>query len=138
MSTTFCDAGPMVALIIVGEPDHQRVLQVLDTLPNQPLLTTWACLTEAMYLVGKEGGHPAQELLWKYFENGVFTLHIMTHEERSRIQQLMQKYADLPMDHADATLVSAAESLNLKKILTFDRHFHAYRINDRVPFDVIL
>ena len=31
------------------------------------------------------------------------------------------------MDLADASLVAAAEQHDLRRIFTFDRHFHAYR-----------
>jgi hypothetical protein len=49
----------------------------------------------------------------------------------------MQQYADTPMDFADASLVVTAEKLGIKKILTFDRHFYAYRINGIDSFEVI-
>jgi hypothetical protein len=49
----------------------------------------------------------------------------------------MEQYADTPMDFADASLVVAAEKLGITQILTFDRHFYAYRINGKTPFDVL-
>ena len=43
--------------------------------------------------------------------------------------ELMEKYADHPMDLADASLLMAAESLNANTIFTLDRHdFETYRI----------
>ena len=44
----------------------------------------------------------------------------------------MRQYSDTPMDFADASLVAAAESLNISRILTLDRHFYAYRINSSI------
>ena len=42
---------------------------------------------------------------------------------------LMEKYADKPMDLADASLVTAAQILNIQRIFTIDRNdFLAYRI----------
>jgi predicted nucleic acid-binding protein len=41
------------------------------------------------------------------------------------------------MDFADASLVIAAEILAVRKILTFDAHFYAYRIHDRFTFEVL-
>jgi len=41
----------------------------------------------------------------------------------------MELYSDHPMDLADASLVSAAESLNIRTVFTLDRRdFGAYRI----------
>jgi len=41
------------------------------------------------------------------------------------------------MDFADASLVVAAEVSNITRILTFDGHFYAYRIHNKVPFAVL-
>lgn len=43
--------------------------------------------------------------------------------------QLMEQYADQPMDLADASLITAAERLGTRRIFTVDRKdFSAYRI----------
>lgn len=45
-----------------------------------------------------------------------------------RAVALMSKYADTPMDFADATLIGLAERLNTLDIVTLDRHgFSTYR-----------
>lgn len=49
----------------------------------------------------------------------------------------MERYADRPMDLADATLVALAEERNEKRIFTLDGDFHIYRRNTRQHFDVI-
>jgi len=49
----------------------------------------------------------------------------------------MEKYRDLPMDLADATLVLAAENTRLNQIFTLDSDFLIYRIHGRQPFDII-
>jgi predicted nucleic acid-binding protein len=53
------------------------------------------------------------------------------------MRELMRRYHDLPMDLADASLVAAAETLNLGQVFTLDRHFHAYRRFDTDPFTVL-
>jgi len=51
----------------------------------------------------------------------------------------MRKYADLPMDLADASLVILAEHLGHGRILTTDtRDFDAYRWKERKPFENLL
>jgi predicted nucleic acid-binding protein len=49
----------------------------------------------------------------------------------------MQQYHDTPMDLADASLVAAAEALNLRRIFTLDSHFLAYRFRGTHRFQVI-
>jgi predicted nucleic acid-binding protein len=52
-----------------------------------------------------------------------------------RILELMEKYRDLPMDLADASLVVCAEAIGDGRILSTDRRdFGAYRWKERKPF----
>ena len=54
----------------------------------------------------------------------------------NRAFELMELYADHPMDLADASLVAAAESLGTRKVFTIDRKdFETYRVRRglRVP-----
>ncbi len=43
------------------------------------------------------------------------------------MRTLMQQYSDTPMDLADASLVAAAETLQINRIFTIDSDFHVYR-----------
>ncbi len=137
MLVTLCDTGPLVALVDRDDPHHARCVVALQTLPAQPLLTTWPCLTEAMYLLWRAGGMPAHDELWGYLADDLVVLHIPEATEWERIRTLMQQYHDAPMDLADASLVAAAERFQLRRIFTLDRHFYAYRIDGQHPFDVI-
>jgi predicted nucleic acid-binding protein len=47
------------------------------------------------------------------------------------------KYADLPIDLADATLVAVAEDRRLSTIFTLDKDFGVYRMNGRKPFTIV-
>jgi hypothetical protein len=60
-------------------------------------------------------------------------------EHSERIAELMRKYADLPMDLADASLVVLAEYLGHGRILSTDqRDFHTYRWKNHQPFENLL
>jgi uncharacterized protein len=55
-----------------------------------------------------------------------------------RSRDLVNQYADLPMDYADATLVVLAEELGTNVVFTTDRRdFAGYRIKGRRHFDVV-
>lgn len=55
----------------------------------------------------------------------VFALHLILHEQ---CVLLLRRYADVPMDYADATLVALADRLRLDRIFTTDRKgFRTYR-----------
>jgi hypothetical protein len=53
----------------------------------------------------------------------------MDHANLTRAFELMERYSNVPMDFADASLVVAAETLNARKVFTIDRKdFTIYRI----------
>jgi hypothetical protein len=57
--------------------------------------------------------------------------------DRPRIADLLARYASLPMDYADATLILLAERLNATRIFTLDRRdFSLYRAGRR-RFEVV-
>lgn len=131
-----CDAGPLVAIVDDSDAWHARCVSAMSRMSAGPLVTTWPCLTEAMYFLGRRGGWPAQDELWQQFEDGLVVLHEPAKGEWERMRTLMTRYSDAPMDLADASLVSAAEQLGVRRIFTVDRHFRAYRIEDRYAFEV--
>ncbi|MEJ6480081.1 PIN domain-containing protein [Nostoc punctiforme UO1] len=132
------DTGFFVALGNQNDRYHQLVLQVLNTL-NEPLVTTYPVITETCYLLlARRGDNNAQcsflrEVAQEAFE--VFDLR----SHHARMVELMEKYADLPMDMADASLVVLAEHLGHGRILTLDqRDFNTYRWNNSNPFNNLL
>jgi predicted nucleic acid-binding protein len=130
------DAGPLVALIDRGEPDHEQCVEALERL-TAPMVTTWPALTEAIYLVGGAGGWKAQEALWKLLERGDLQLVPLDDALQKRTRALMRKYRDTPMDLADATLVAVAEALDVARVFTLDRDFQIYRWKGRRKFELV-
>lgn len=133
---TLCDASPLIALINQSDQNHVRCVAALPVL-SSPLLTTWACFTEAMYLLGRYGGWLAQNELWGYLMDGILVIHQSSQAEQQRMRELMEQYRDVPMDLADASLVATAESLNQRRIFTLDRDFYIYRFQGTQSFEII-
>jgi predicted nucleic acid-binding protein len=133
---TLVDAGPLVALIDAGEPDHELCVSTLRSI-QLPLLTTWSTFTEAMYLVGRAGGWTAQRALWQLVLNKDLAIAELPAKSIARTAKLMERYADRPMDLADATLVTLAEERNLKRVFTLDADFAIYRPHGRGHFELI-
>lgn len=125
--TVLCDAGPLIALIDADDEHHARCVAALPTLPL-PLLTTWPCFTEAMAYAGGVGGWPMQQQLWQFVGRGALTFQDLAEADKARLPVLMAQYHDTPMDLADASLVAAAEALNLRRVFTVDSDFYVYRI----------
>lgn len=133
---TLTDAGPLVALIDADEVDHEVCTLALGEL-QRPLVTTWPAFTEAMYLLSQAGGTQGQQALWTLLFSERLHIADLPHSALERSAALMSKYADQPMDLADATLVALAEQRGERRIFTLDSDFHIYRIHGRHRFEVI-
>ena len=101
------------------------------------MLTTYPCLTEAMYLLRRAGDWRSQALLWDYVSFGVLHVHVPRDAELERMLELMRKYSDTPMDFADASLVAASETLGEQRVFTTDSHFYVYRQKQGAAFEVV-
>ena len=124
------DTGPLVALVNRNDPNHTVCVTTTKRLPAEPLVTTWPCLTEAMYLLFQAGGYPAQAALWQMQKTGRVVLYDLYGDAVDRMATLMEKYQDRPMDLADASLIVAAERLGTRRIFTLDSDFYIYRLAD--------
>jgi len=119
------DAGPLVALLDGADARHAACVDALRAI-RDPLVTVWPAFTEAMYLLGFSSR--AQDALWEMVDGEALALAALDRHDASRMQALMRKYRDLPMDLADAALVRVAEREKLQHIFTLDRkHFRVYR-----------
>lgn len=62
--------------------------------------------------------------------------HDLSALEIARMQLLMQKYRDTPMDLADASLVALAETLGATRIFTLDSDFFVYRLENGAALEI--
>ena len=129
------DAGPLVALVDADDQFHRQCVASLKTL-REPLVTVWPPVSEAMYLLGDLP--KAQEALWEMLARGVLQLLPLDLTDVPRIRELMSRYADRPMDLADAALIRIAEREGIRKIFTVDRKdFSVYRLHGRVRPSIV-
>jgi uncharacterized protein len=100
------------------------------------VVSTEAVLTEATRLLaGVRGGRAA---CVDFFLSGGALLIPSTLKSLVRVRKLLDKYADLPMDFADATLVALAEELDCASVFTTNRtDFSVYRLKGRKPFRLV-
>jgi predicted nucleic acid-binding protein len=129
------DTGPLVALFDDSEEQHEICYAAMKTLQTPPA-TTWPVLTEAFYLLGswKKG----RVELWNFILSGGLRIEHIPGERWSRMRELMEKYADLPMDLADASLVALSEVHKVKTIFTLDRtDFSVYRPKHTAHYKII-
>ena len=129
------DTGAFVALVDRSERRHADCVAVLEAWSGA-VVTTDAVLTETLYLVGPRW--QAQKVCLEFVLRGAFLLFPSSQASLKRVSVLMEKYRNVPMDYADATLVALGEELGTDRVFTLDRRgFSAYRLNQRKAFQLV-
>jgi predicted nucleic acid-binding protein len=132
------DTGFFIALASRTDRHHETAKVALRAL-RAPLVTTWPVLTETCHLLAARVGHASLLAFVASAERAAFEVFALEPRHLGRIRALMEKYRDLPMDLADASLVLLAEELGSGEILSTDaRDFRAYRWKNRKPFKNLL
>jgi len=129
------DAGPIIAILDRNDHWHAACKESVRQF-QPPLVTSSAVLTEVFYLVRR--ARIDLELAWSFVRSGLILLGQITDGDLPHLHALMSKYADHPMDFADATLVHLAQRESVSKILTIDHDdFETYRIDGRKRFEIV-
>jgi hypothetical protein len=129
------DAGPIVAFLDPRDQWHAPSPAAWQQLAHR-CVTTEAVLAESCHLMLRGRHAPALALeLVLDARIPIVPLNRTAHEHAAR---LMREYADLPMDYADASLVTVAEALGLTRVLTTDRRgFGVYRLTGGKRFELV-
>ena len=122
------DSGPLIALFDVDDKYHKGVLAFLAEYQYY-FISTLAVYTEVSHMLDFSVKAQLDFYEWVTY-HGVIISDINQHDI-PRITELSKKYADLPMDFADATLVITAEKSGLHEIISLDRDFDIYRLPGR-------
>jgi predicted nucleic acid-binding protein len=129
------DTGAILALLDRTDRWHKICVEAFGQL-RLPLATSEAVLTELFHLVGDS--RREMEAAWQLVRSGAIVLATIEDSELPQIHALMSRYADCPMDFADATLVYLAKREDLSTVFTVDHaDFNTYRIDGRRRFRVM-
>ncbi len=132
------DSGYLYALADASDHWHARALAQRHTL-DEGWVTTWPVLTEVCHLFLRRLGTEPAVVLMADVAAGLVAVWSPPAAAMAAVAPLMRKYAALPMDLADASLVLLASHLDHGRILTTDeRDFGAYRWKSRKPFKNVL
>lgn len=137
MRSVVVDSGFLIALFDETDPLHERCRAFLRDYRGR-FLTTEAVLAEALALLSTVQQSRCLEWLGDAARAGLLDVDREPLDFRS-IERLARKYADQPMDFADASLVLLATRTGVREILTADRRdFAVYRLAGRARFIDVL
>jgi uncharacterized protein len=126
--STLVDAGPLVAAFSRGDQFHAATVAFLSTYRGR-LVTTWPVLAEACHLLRR--APEARIGLLRWVQRGGLLPFEALHDHTDNVISYMEKYADLPMDLADASIVIAAIETGITDIASIDGDFDVYRLPNR-------
>lgn len=132
------DTSAIVATLSSIDKYHRTFMSFWGTVNKSSVefVTSEACLSEVHYLL--PGQKKYRELLQVFLHELAVKIVPLELIELVRIHELMDKYEDLPMDFADATLVVACEQRNISHVLTTDsRDFSIYRPKHCKRFEIL-
>ena len=135
MNKVLIDSGPLIALFNRDDKYHLASVAFIQNNVHE-LVSTLASLTEVLHLL--DFSRQAQNDFLSWVQLGAITLEPIDVHDFAEIQALITKYADLPMDFADACLVFLGNKLNIDQIATIDRDFDVYRLKGKKPFTVLI
>lgn len=128
------DTGALVGLLDRSQSVHQVCVKFYSSW-HGPVVTSEAVMTEATHLLSHVRNGAAACL--DFVLSGGAVLVPSTEASLKRCRVLIEKYADLPIDFADATLIVLAEELNTDLVFTFDSDFRVYRLRGRKHFRIL-
>lgn len=132
MASVLLDTGPLVALFKRNDTHHARSVAWFKS-HRGPLLTTQAVITEAWHLVSESARIPLIR-----FTAATCDVCELGAVGQARILATLERFADLSMDYADATLVVLAELQRVSAIATIDvNDFTAYRLSTGRAFRLV-
>ncbi len=124
MQKTLIDSGPIIALFDRSDKYHNKVLEFLKGYTGE-LVTSWAVITEVFHMLDFDLRVQIDFLKW--IEFGGLTVYDIEQSEVALIRAMMEKYLDIPMDFADASLMYIAEKEKINNIVSIDSDFDIYR-----------
>ena len=133
------DTGAIISLFGREQPrgPHYRALFERAASEAWQLSTTWACITEACFLLDT----PSRYSMLRWIAAGAVVVFPFPQEALEDMVPLMLRYTDRPrseMDFADATLVWLADDTGVLSVMTTDvRDFSRYRLPDGRAFEIL-
>ena len=138
MNEVIADAGFWIALLNRDDVHHAKAAAFHKQSQSRYVTTSFAIAESCAVLTHRNGAQIRRRLVAL---GGQGAYRIADHHTKDyvRFAALMEKYEDLPMDLADASLVSLAEDLGHGRIVSTDlRDFRTYRWKNRRPFENLL
>ncbi|MDJ1170103.1 PIN domain-containing protein [Roseofilum sp. BLCC_M154] len=136
MSTkVIVDTGALIAFLLPKDKFHTWAVTQFSNI-TAPVITNEAVITEACFLARRI--HQGQATILKLIQQGHMVIPFSLNQEIEAVNDLMQRYASVPMSLADACLVRMSEIYEDSQIITLDSDFQIYRKHRNQTIPIIM
>ena len=122
--TLLIDANALFVQADADDPDHHAVADILRR-ERGPIVTSEVVVAEADYLILSRLGVQTELRFLRDLAAGTFTVDCLSREELGTALTLAERYRDLELGLADASLAVLGLRHQTSRILTFD--YRAFR-----------
>lgn len=131
------DTGVVMAALDADEVDHRECVQLLQS-HRGPFHVPMLVVAEASYFIQKRLGVDLEVRFLGDLTTGYFLAEPVDPSDWFRITELVWQYQDFPLGTVDASVVAAAERLDVIEIATLDRrHFGAVQPRHVDAFELL-
>jgi uncharacterized protein len=122
-----CDTSGLIAVYGRVQPVQERAERVLSDDPG-PLVLSPFVLAELDYMVSRDSGVGGELKVLADVTSGVYSLAEFSRADVAQAAGVIERYSDLRIGLADASVVVLAARYGTTRVLTFDeRHFRVMR-----------
>jgi len=131
------DTSGLLAALFEDQNDHEACASVLREAAPSRVLSPFV-LAEADYLIQKFGGIEAELLFLEEVARGIYDIPPFGERDVAEAREIIEKYRDLGVGLADASIAVLAARYDCRDVLTLDlRHFRALRPRPRRTFRIL-
>ncbi len=131
------DTSGLLSALDASEPRHRASVAALKTAGSPRLLSPFV-LAELDYLLATRVSTRVARSLLSEVAGGAYQLEAFTSDDIGRAAEILDRFADLDLGLADASIVVLSERHRVVDVLTLDeRHFRALRGDADRPFRIL-
>ena len=119
MTALVVDAGALYAQADADEPRHAAVAEILRG-EHTDIVTTELAVAEADYLILDRLGVDVELAFLEDLAAGTFVVDCLSSAELGRAREVVERYRDLRIGLADASLVVLADRYRTTRLCSFD------------------
>ena len=125
---------------IANDQDHDRCVEVFSRMhrERETLVVPCFVVAETCHMIQRDGGNRPVAQFMRSLVGGIFRQIDLDDQDMMRAAHLLEQYADLGLDAADAAVIALAERHNLDTVITLDyRDFRVVRPSHIAAFTLL-